>query len=135
MESDLKNALQAVVLELVNLSEISLHHVLNYTVGDKPSDNYLMFDILRVEPEQITVCGGGARYQWIAQLTIAIRDNTGVNKINDFIDLVRAQMPVARQLTSGSHTFKVVKPANAAPPITGDGWYKVPVSIRLNTLS
>ena len=134
METDLKNALQAAIQEIINLSGITLHHVLNYTIGEKPNDNYLAFDILRTEPEQITVCGG-ARYQWIAQLIIAVRDNTGVNKINEFIDLVRERMFSTRQINSGSHTFKVVKPANVAAPLTGNGWYKVPISINVMTVN
>ena len=100
--------------------------------GDFPM--YLRVMMLPIEPDVLTVCDGGSKYEWIFQVSVYYAKGNGEIKPNEIVDKLRQAFPVNHKLVSRDHSFKVVRPAKASPPVKMTGWFSIPVSIRLQTI-
>lgn len=103
-----------------------------YDAGNARS--YLRTSVLPVPVTPHGINNGEALYQWIAQVSVYVRDGLGEVVATDLADAIRAAFPFNRQLTSDDHAFNV-RSVSIASPIALDGWFAVPVSIRMKAVA
>ena len=99
------------------------------------NDVYLKVFTLPVPQTVLTVCGGISENEWILQVSIYTRIDTGEIRGLELADKLRAAYPVTHEFTGANHRFKVIRPPSPRPPILMDGWHSIPVRFRVNTFS
>lgn len=95
---------------------------------------YLRASVMPADPEHIGVNNDEARYVWIAQVSVYVRDGVGELVPLRHAEALRDEFPRFHKFTSASHTFRVERVGSIASPIALAGWYSVPVSFRIQTI-
>lgn len=87
------------------------------------------------EPETLELCSGGSRYQWIAQVSIYMRDGSGAGLFLSHIKAVCEAFPFNTKLSLNGFNFQTTKQPYAANVIAGSsGWIFRPVQIRFQLI-
>ena len=90
---------------------------------------------LPTEPDVLELCNGGSRYQWIAQVSIYMRDGVGSGVFLPHIKALNEVFPYNTQLSKNGLTFQSTRQPYAAQIAAGgNGWFFRPVSIRLQLI-
>lgn len=95
---------------------------------------YLAAILLDTPPDTRGICNGWARYTWLLQVSIYVRDGLGGGRARGILDRLRASLHPPMRLTSTSHTFVVTRAPAAATTVSGDGWVMTPVTIRIEAV-
>lgn len=98
-----------------------------------PEGDHYRVTIFPASPESITTCGG-ARYIWILQVAIYVRDGTNSVQSAAFADAIRQALPDGTRLVTDNFTFQSSDPCMVAPPLKSDGWFITPVQCRFFTI-
>ena len=96
---------------------------------------YMSISTLPVQPQLFTVCDGGSIYVWLVQVSIYYRDGVGEEDITQVADKIRAAFPVNREFVGQDQTYRVDLPAALAPSVPTEGWYFIPVTIRIKAIN
>lgn len=90
-----------------------------------------------VEPEVLTVCGGGSKYVWFYQISIYVvkGHKRGEFAALEIADKLRTVFPVNKKLVGSENVFKVITPVNAKTSVVLTDWCFIPVDFRLQTIS
>lgn len=93
--------------------------------------SHLRARFMTLTPEQLTTCGTGALHKWLFQIDILLLANLGEILAYQIVDLLGERFPVGH--TEGKH--KVVEPLDVVAPLISGGWYDVPVTIRIQSIT
>ena len=107
----------------------------NKSIPQGLSETHLRVSLLPLEQNQIIVSGPGAIAQWLWQISVYNLPNKGAYNALVLVDAITAMYPLNRKLVGAQHEYKVVRPADAIPPVESDGWYFTPVQTRLQTIT
>ena len=90
---------------------------------------------LPTEPDVLELCNGGSRYQWIAQVSIYLRDGNGAGVFLPHIKAISDAFPFNTRLSAHSFNFQTTKPPYASALVAGaNGWFFRPVNLRLQLI-
>lgn len=104
----------------------------NVALPGSPADVHLRVAIMPASPAIIKT-SGRARFRWVLQVSVYVRDGIGEIKPSDHANSLREGIPYGTILTGGSHTFRVIDRGTAAPSVFSDAWVFIPVQFKLQT--
>lgn len=155
MEAD---ALKAMFghIESLNILPAWFPNISQDNSGNKePTDSHFRVFVLPVDTDNsIAVCGSKARYKWLLQVSVYVRDGVGQIKAAEYIDLLRNSTKANTELytttplypnyglfpdfdlyaNDGGRVFKVLGVGNTAPAIHADGWFHYPVTFTIEII-
>jgi len=100
----------------------------------KPIKMYLRAQLRNTDPNTHGVSDGEALHTWIGQISVYALNGMGEVKPKEIADTIGKAYPFVRQFKGNKYTFHVSKKANIASPVPTDGWFFIPVRIRLQTI-
>lgn len=97
-------------------------------------DHFRVF-VLPVDADNnITLCGQKARYRWLLQISIYVRDGVGQIKAAQYVDQLRAATLPNQNILSGINEFRIDGIGQTSPAIQADGWFIYPVRFSIEFL-
>lgn len=107
---------------------IGLPEVFMPNESGNPSDNHLSVAILPATTIPVGISTTD-RHGGIIQVTVSVRDDTGSINAASIADDVLTLFPRNTKMTQGGDLIRINETGSVAPPIQGNGWYSLPVSI------
>ena len=95
-----------------------------------PTANHIRVDILPAPTASIGLSG----VDWskgVLQVMVCVKEGAGSVAAAKIADTVLALFPRGYRFSNGA---RIDKAGSVAPPLTGDGWFKLPVSFEYNHL-
>ena len=97
-------------------------------------DHYLQANPLPVQPGTPFICSGASQRSWVCQVDVVSRAGMGDIYSKEYADKIASEFPYNHKFIGADHTFTVVKAPYAAPALSFDGWFSIPVSFKLTTV-
>lgn len=100
-----------------------------------PTDSHIRVSVLPVDPtDNITTCGMQARYRWLLQVSVYIREGKGQLKAARYIDTVKSATMPNKKIVYNTRVFQVKGNGRTSPAIIGDGWFNYPITFTIEII-
>lgn len=97
----------------------------NVAPPTKPANTHLRVSVLPTSPAVINTCGK-ARYKWILQITIWVRDGVGAIIPAEIMDALAAELKYGTEIIGSVNKYTVTDLWKSDTAIQADGWYAIP---------
>lgn len=126
METELRDTVFSYIesLDILPIYYPNISQLANQSVS------HLRINIMPITPIKIGLCGNGAWHEWIVQLSIHVSGGAGELVATRHADSIRDAFIFGSMIGR----FKLISIAAVLPPLTSDGWYVLPVQIKLSNL-
>ena len=134
MEVDFRNAVYTKLKAFGIAEGIAIEHP-NTSLDTDQLDEYLRLIVTPLDPTRLTICGTGVVLDWVLQVSVYVRDNTGEVNALKYVDKLKVLLPVLTELLGSSYTYKVIRVGRTIPPVPTDrGWFFIPVQFRIQAI-
>ena len=101
----------------------------------EPTVSHIRVYALPVDPtDNITTCGVQARYRWLLQASVYIREGEGQVKAARYVDELRSATTPNKKIVYNTRVFKVKGNGRLSPAIVADGWFNYPLTFTIEII-
>lgn len=134
MEADVRNKAYTLSGNIASDMGLPVYYP-NVSVPENPANEHLRVRMESTEPDSTVICSGAARYQWILQISVYVRDDVGEIVPMQYADDIKSQLPFGTVLSGDDSDYRVNRTGNVISPVAVDGWLFIPIQFRLETIN